>query len=236
MQISVERTEAGSEIRTTDHKQRTSGSAGGRRGPSRNRDSGTGPRNRTGLDRRERPLSAPAKAYPPCHEYLLQRDGAEGVQAVEAGTKTLESPRDCPRRHPKSGERLTSTRAVEKSHREQVQSFRATWDGSHDVQREATSLLSASVGASPHGGIRRSGADLRNCMFTGATVERLCAAGCEEVEEAPVSPHDFGLRRWKEYAVLRYVGYIVRTSRRSAAIIVSVANEACWLQQCPAMT
>lgn len=150
------------------------------------------PRNASSL---QRPLSAPPTRYPyGRHSGLSKEKAAMSGSGARGG---VQSSREFNVRYSDDGARA-GRRAAK---------GRAGSEG-ETIQLQARSRLSSTADSSPER--RRSNRTQYNGYGKGSPRKKrsdknACDGGksCEEGKEAPLSSEEFGLRRWKEYAVLR---------------------------------
>lgn len=143
---------------------------------------------------RQRPLSAPPKAYPFARHSGLPSEQARLGLGVEVGSGTWVGSRTMagaskvnePTCRSRGGGITLGTKPVD--------------EGIMNQQRETRSLtveVNSDTKRSQHDISCKS--EVRRRM----RVQKRGFGSSEEIKEVPLSPQEFGLRRWKEYAVLR---------------------------------
>lgn len=158
--------------------------------------------------RRQRPLSAPAKAYSRDHEseFPTYREALHLLD-VDVTKKNVETRGTSHQRHAETSPADDWGRNSRKQGREEAKSHNGrTRGGPINVQSGPESRLSATEMTNQDRKSRRTVEELRNWMADDTKPERrLSEESLEERTKVPIrlSPRDFGLRKWKEYAVLR---------------------------------
>lgn len=154
---------------------------------------------------RQQPFSAPAKAYSRGVESEFQGERAKGPPGVDAAVGTVETTGASPQGCPDMPQTDALGRNVLKEGLEAEENYTDTGVAPSNVQRGPGSPLSVTETTKSDRKTRRTVEELRDWM-TDERGPRLLSEESlmKEAEvETPLSPHDFGLHRWKEYAVLR---------------------------------
>lgn len=158
--------------------------------------------------RRQRPLSAPAKAYSRDHECEFRtHQEAPYPLDVDVAKKNVETRGTSRQRHAHTSPADDLGSSTRKQGRKEARSRDGrTRGGSINVQGGPESRLSATEMTDQDRKSRRTVEELRNWMADDTEPKRrLSEESLEERTEVRIrlSPRDFGLRKWKEYAVLR---------------------------------
>lgn len=155
--------------------------------------------------RRGRPLSAPAAAYSRGTDSGFQHKEGKDPSGVDAKVGTVGTTGVSSWGYPTIPQTDSSGGKMLKEDLEAKEDNDDTEVAAANLQRGSESRVSMTERSKQGRKTRRTVEELRNWMSDERSPRLLSEESLEEKAEVetPFSPHDFGLHRWKEYAVLR---------------------------------